>query len=130
MLMSAATRGGPEAEEALDVLEYATLKYFWMMLLYFLLCAYALAIITNWGVVLAYKGAWIYQADRGAFVIKLVNAILSSLVYLWVLVAPVVLKNRKFGYPEGTFENEKLSKVAPATTEVPAPLPKPPSSDQ
>ena len=58
--MNAATKGGEGAEEALDVLEYATFKYVWMMLLYFLLCAYALAIITNWGVVLAYKGTWIY----------------------------------------------------------------------
>lgn len=115
MQAQAVLGGGKDAEEALDVLEYSTFKYVWMFLLYALVTIYFLAVITNWGTVLSFKDVWVYQADRGPYIIKLVNALLCSLIYLWVLVAPIALKNRQFGYPEEkTGNSPSYNTVQPA----------------
>lgn len=96
-----ALQGGENANDALDHLEYRTFKFVWLFLCYIFLTMHFLSVITNYGTVSVYKGeAWyLYNAQTG-FYIKVVNGFLAAAIYLWTLLAPVILRGRKFGYDE------------------------------
>lgn len=117
----AALRGGEEARDAMDHLEYRTLKYIWLFLCYVFLTMHFLSILTNYGTVSLYKGeAWyLYNAPTG-FYIKVINGFIAATIYLWTLLAPWILRNRKFGYDVDPSTGEMIiSKPATYTTNLP-----------
>lgn len=95
----AAVRGGEDGEEAMDHLEYRTYKYVWIFLSYFFLCMYFLSVLTNYGQVAIFKDeVWAYDRNQAGFYIQFISGLFSALLYLYILVAPLICKNREFGY--------------------------------
>lgn len=118
----AALAGGENANDALDHLEYRTLKFVWLFLCYIFLTMHFLSIITNYGTVSLYKGEtwYLYSAQTG-FYIKVINGFVAAAIYLWTLLAPLILRNRKFGYEEDPATGEiVLDRPQPAALAPPA----------
>lgn len=127
-----AMRGGDGAEEAQDKLEYRTMKFVWLFLCYCLLTMYFLGVVTNYGTVSIYRDQpWYLYSAQAGYYIKIINGFIAALLYLWILIAPLVLRNRYFGYDEdpwtgqpvegrerGTFD-APIPKTAPAQTAAP-----------
>lgn len=88
---------GEDAGEAYDQIEYRTNKYVWIFFGYVFLVLYFQNVITNWGTVTALKQIYSYSTDQAGYYIKIINAIFNSLLYIYVLIAPILLPGRKFG---------------------------------
>lgn len=88
-------------EDAMDHLEYRTMKYVWLFLCFCFLSMHFLSISTNFGTVNIYKAEpWVMYSAQAGYYIKMINAFFASLLYLWILLAPVILRNRTFGYSD------------------------------
>lgn len=88
-----------EVGDAQDHLEYRTLKFVWLFLCYVFLSMHFLTIITNFGTVSIYQNeSWYLENNQSGFGIKIFNGLLATLLYLWILLAPIICKNRDFGY--------------------------------
>ena len=111
-----ALRGGNDAQDAMDHLEYRTLKFVWLFLCYIFLTMHFLTIITNYGTVTLYKGeTWYLHNAKTGFYVKTINGFLAAVIYLWTLTAPLILRNREFGYKEDP-------RTATSVTQVSAPI--------
>lgn len=101
--------------DAYDKLEYRTFKYVWIMLAFTFVVCYYQNIVTNWGTVPLFDNIYLFSSDQAGYYIKIFNAIFNSLLYLFVLFAPIIFPNRKFG-------NSALGpqkQTSPATTTFP-----------
>ena len=120
-----ALRGGADAQESLDHLEYRTLKYVWLFLCYIFLTMHFLSILTNYGTVSLYKGeTWYLYNGQSGYYIKVINGFIAALIYLWTLLAPWILRGRKFGYEEDPQTGEiTVAKPQSQTASMAAPRP-------
>lgn len=82
---------------AYDKLEYRTYKYVWVFMGFVFLVCYYQNIVTNWGTVPLFEGVYLFSSDQAGYYIKIFNAIFNSLLYLYVLFAPIIFPDRKFG---------------------------------
>lgn len=73
------------------------MKYVWIFLAYTFLVLYFQNVVTNWGTVTAFSEIYAYSNDQAGYYIKIINACFNSLLYIYVLIAPIILPNRKFG---------------------------------
>lgn len=87
---------GP-GSEAYDKLEYRTYKYVWVFMAFTFLCCYYQNVVTNWGTVPLFDSVYLFSHDQAGYYIKIFNAIFNSLLYLFVLFAPILFPGRKFG---------------------------------
>jgi hypothetical protein len=88
---------GEDAGEAYDQIEYRTMKYVWIFAGYVFLVLYFQNVVTNWGTVTAFSEIYSYDSDQAGYYIKIFNACFNSLLYIYVLIAPIILPGRKFG---------------------------------
>ena len=100
--------GTENQTDALARLEYRTWKYFWLFLVLCFLVLYFMNVVTNWGSIKILDSEWYYSNNQVGYIVKIVNAILCSLYYIYVLTVPLVFRNRHFGKPES-----KENKVEP-----------------
>lgn len=116
-----ALSGGDQVNDALDHLEYRTFKFIWLFLCYIFLTMHFLSIITNYGTVSLYKGeAWYLYSAQTGYYIKIINGFVAAGIYLWTLLAPLILRNRKFGYEEDPNTGEPvIHKERPASLAPP-----------
>lgn len=117
-----ALRGGADAKEAIDHLEYRTLKYVWLFLCYIFLTMHFLSILTNYGTVSLYKGeTWYLYNVQSGYYIKVINGFLAVSIYLWTLLVPWILRNRSFGYEVDPQTGEIIVGPKPSSTAAPRP---------
>ena len=103
--------GTEGSTDALAKLEYRTWKYFWLFLVLCLLVLYFMNVVTNWGSIRLFDSEWYYSSNQVGYFVKLSNAVICSLYYIYVLTIPLVFRNRHFGKPES-----KDNKVEPYQT--------------
>lgn len=98
---SNALRNNESTQDAVDHLEYRTMKFIWLFLCYIFLTMHFLSVLTNFGTVSIYKGeSWSLYSSQTGFYLKVVNGFFSEAIFLWMVLVPLILRDRQFGYPE------------------------------
>ena len=117
--------GDGRGTEAYDKLEYRTYKYVWIFIMFTCLVLYFQNIVTNWGSVKLFNKLYLYSSDQAGYFIKILNGLFNSLLYMYVLLAPIIFPNRKFGSKRSQREASKKKPSFGGELRTAAPGPSP-----